>query len=293
MGTTRIFLCFFITLLVIAFDALSNQTLSANTAQPNAYERVLKSGILRCGYILWPNFMEKDPNTGQFSGLDYDYVNAIADSLDLKVEWSTEVNPAISVEILRAGKIDAICTAEGPLVPTTTKYLAYSQPLAYFPFFLYSRYNDDRFDQDITKANDPNIRIAVYDGDISTEIVRNFFPQSLRHSMPQAASPAQMYMDVATGKADLFIDGPLSVETFQRENPNQIKMVKQSKPLAVIPNTLSVLRGDEGRDLLDMINQAIDNLRNNGKEAQILAPYLQKNKMMIFPVAPQYTNARE
>ncbi|MBL8639348.1 MAG: transporter substrate-binding domain-containing protein [Alphaproteobacteria bacterium] len=259
-------------------------------ARKSAYERVIQSGVLKCGYISWPNFMEKDPNTGQFSGLDYDYTNAIAESLDLKVEWAMEVSAGLSVEALKTGKIDAICTAEGPLFPSTTKYLAYSEPIGYFPFFLYARQDDARFDHDISKANDVNIKIAVVDGDISTEIVKTFFPQATRHTMAQMASPAQMYMDVATNKADLFIDGPLSVETFMRENPNKIKMVKQQKPLAVIPNTFSVLRGEEGRDLVDMLNQAIKNLRNSGKEAQILAKYSHGKEISLLPVAPDYSD---
>lgn len=262
------------------------------TSKKSAYERVVQSGILRCGYIIWPKFMEKDPNTGKFSGLDYEYTNAIAESLDLKVEWVMEVSAGLSVEALRTGKIDAVCTAEGPLFPSTTKYLAYSEPLGYFPFFLYARQDDTRFDGDISQANNANIRIAVVDGDISTEIVKTFFPQATRHSMAQMASPAQMYMDVATNKADLFIDGPLSVESFMRENPGKIKMVKQSKPLSVIPNTFSVLRGDEGRDLVDMLNQAIKNLRNSGKEAQILAKYSHGKQMNILPVAPDYSGLK-
>lgn len=252
-----------------------------------AYERVMRTGTIRCGYIIWPPFMDKDVKTGAFSGMNYDYVTAIAQSLDLKIDWIEEVQVGQSVEALRSGKIDAICTAEGPLFPSTTKYLSYSKAFAYFPFFLYARGDDRRFDADIKAADAPNIRLAVIDGDISSEIAKTFFPKAERHAIAQMAS-SQMYQDVVSGKADLLIDGPIVVNAFLKSNPGALRRVPTREPLSVIPNTFSVLRGPQGADLVAMLDQAIDNLRNSGREAKIFAPYLGGAPDILYPVTKPY-----
>lgn len=278
-------LCLFVLSLI---TVLSFPAIAAENAKETAYERVIRTGTLRCGYITWPPFFEKDLKTGEVKGFDADYVEAIAKSLDLKVDWVGEVPVGQSVEELRSGKIDAICASEGPLFPSTTKHLSYSKPFAYFPFFLYAKNGDTRFDNNLQAINSSEVRIAVVDGDISSEIVATFFPNATKHSMVQMISPTQMYMDVASGKADLFIDGPVSVIPFQKENPNSVRRVIMNEPLSVIPNTFSVLRGPQGNDLVAMLNQAIDNLRNSGKEPLIFAPYIQDIPGMIYPVAKPY-----
>lgn len=257
----------------------------------SAYDRVMRTGTIRCGYIVWPPFMDKDVKTGAFSGMNYDYVMAIAQSLDLKVDWVEEVQVGQSVEALRSGKIDAVCTAEGPLFPSTTRYLAYSKAFAYFPFFLYARGDDKRFDSDIEAANDPKIRVAVVDGDISSEIAKTFFPKAERHAIAQMAS-SQMYQDVVAGKADVLIDGPIVVNAFLKSNPGALRQVPTKEPLSVIPNTFSVLRGPQGADLVAMLDQAIDNLRNSGREAKIFAPYLDGSPDILYPVANPYRNEK-
>lgn len=272
--------------LILTFISLP--AFAQEKTKETAYDRVIRTGILRCGYITWPPFFEKDIKTGQFRGMNYDYVTAIAKSLGLTIDWASEVSVGQSIEELRSGKIDAVCSAEGPLFPSTTKYLAYSKAFAYFPFFLYAREGDYRFDNNLKAINSKDIQIALLDGDISSEIVDTYFPNATRHSMAQTASPTQIFMEVASGKADLFIDGDISVTPFIMENPKTVRKVKVAEPLAVIPNTFSVLRGPEGNDLLLMLNQSIENLQNRGQDTKIFAPYFKNIPNMLYPVARPY-----
>lgn len=48
-------------LLILALPA------AAETGKESAYECVMRTGTLRCGYILLPPEMNKDPNTGALS----------------------------------------------------------------------------------------------------------------------------------------------------------------------------------------------------------------------------------
>jgi hypothetical protein len=51
---------------------------SAIQFQESAYDRIIKSGNIRCGYIVYPPNTIRDPKTGAFSGISYDIMSRIA-----------------------------------------------------------------------------------------------------------------------------------------------------------------------------------------------------------------------
>ncbi len=206
--------------------------------------------------------------------MNYEYVEALGHNLGLKIDWAMEITLGEQVDALRTGKIDAICASEGPIMSSTTKYLTYSLPMIYVPFYLYARHDDKRFDADTQKSiNNADIKISVIDGDISGQVARIQFPKAHAVSIPQMASPMQMMMDVAAKKADIVINELLSMNDYLLHNKDTLKKIGKS-PVAVIPNTLSFLRNDENTVFISMINQAIENLKNSGEEDVILTPYL-------------------
>lgn len=238
------------------------------------YERVVRTGVIKCGYMLWPPYFDMDLTTKKFSGMNYEYVEALGKNLGLKIDWVMELNFGDQVEALRTGKIDAICASEGPIMPSTTKYITYSTPMIYVPFYLYARADDKRFDADTKKSiNQKTIKISVIDGDISGQVTRVQFPNAQAVSIPQMASPMQMMMDVAAKKADIVINEPLSMNEYLQHNKGTLKKIGKL-PVAVIPNTLSFLRSNNNTAFISMINQAIENLKNSGEEDMILAPIL-------------------
>jgi len=273
-------------LFLIALTLTSFVSAAQAAETENAYERVMRTGVIRCAYILWPPFMDKDVNTGKFSGMNYDFIEAVAKGLDMKVEWTAEINPG-EVESLRTGKADAICTAEGPIKPSSSRFLHYTEAMGYFPFFLYARSDDARFSS-YSKVNDKAVRISVIDGDVSGQIVRNHFPLAQQISLQQMGTPGQMMLDVAGNKSDVVINDPLSMKEFMDNNPGKLKRVAGEKPIAVIPNTFSVLRGPGGLELTDLLNQAIKNLRNYGEAALILDKYSSGGDNLLYPIADPY-----
>ncbi|MCB1551812.1 MAG: ABC transporter substrate-binding protein, partial [Alphaproteobacteria bacterium] len=62
----------------------------AQAGTEKAYDRVVESGVIRCGYGISPPVMVKDPNTGVMSGLDVEIWNEIGKELGLKIEWAEE-----------------------------------------------------------------------------------------------------------------------------------------------------------------------------------------------------------
>jgi len=73
------------------------------------FDRVMRTNTLRCGYVVLPPQFIQDPKTGHFSGVAYDVVMEVAKRLQLKVEWTEQVNFATVGEGLKAGRYDAFC----------------------------------------------------------------------------------------------------------------------------------------------------------------------------------------
>jgi len=60
--------------------------LAADKEKESAFDRVMRTKTLRCGYTIYPPFFSKDPNTGEFSGLFHDFTEQIGKELGIKIE---------------------------------------------------------------------------------------------------------------------------------------------------------------------------------------------------------------
>src|ERR1700735_3304508 len=78
--------------LAVAWFAVAKLPQSASSVKTaTAYERVMRTGTIRCGYVRWYPYFTKELKTGELSGLNYDAMAAIGEELDLKIEWAEEV----------------------------------------------------------------------------------------------------------------------------------------------------------------------------------------------------------
>src|SRR6202012_5680823 len=80
----------------------------------SAYQRVMRTQTIRCGYVLWTPFLVKDPNSGKLSGVFYDYTEALAKALHLKIEWDEEMGWADFPSALNEGRVDVMCGGSRP-----------------------------------------------------------------------------------------------------------------------------------------------------------------------------------
>ena len=86
-----------------------------------AYERVLRTNTLRCGYGLWEPAVMRDPNTNQMSGLFYDIMQELGKPLNIKVDYALEI-PWDSIGVaLSSGKIDAHAARRNVIDPETVR----------------------------------------------------------------------------------------------------------------------------------------------------------------------------
>ncbi len=274
----RSFLVLFIALLVAA------PAFAQDAAKETAFDRITRTGVIRCGYLIWPPSNMKDPNTGKMSGIMVDYVEALGKSLNLKIDWTTELNLGTYIDDLNTGRIDMECSGGWPNA-LRGKKLEYSMPVYYFPFYAYARIDDTRFDNNYGLINSQDVKVATADGGTDEILRLRRFPQSTQYALPQISSAAERYIAVATKKADIVFMDPASFVDFDRENPSVLKKV-EGKSLRVIPNNLSFAAGEYR--LQQMINTATNELIYDGAIDRILDQYSASSHPVVLRVLPTY-----
>jgi ABC-type amino acid transport substrate-binding protein len=264
--------------------ACSQQTATTSQKQ-TTFERVLATKTIRCGYFTWPTYIDKDPNTGKLSGINYDIMEAIGKNLGLKIDWSSEVGVGDVATALNTNKFDAMCITVWPS-PGRTQSLTLATPSFYNVAYAYVRAGDTRFDGDLSKANNPNIKVSGIDGDYSYDLAAEKLPQAKQMMLPQTASGSEILLQVVSKKADIVFVDTSMVEGFMKENPNSLQQVAGIGPVRYYGEMLSVKQGEW--QLRDMLNIAIQQLINDGDIEKLVSKYRTEYNSTFYAPTPQF-----
>ncbi len=236
----------------------------------SAFQRVMRTRVLRCGYVTYFPGLVKDVNTGQFTGFDYDIVTSIAGYLNLKVEWAEEVGWGTALEGLRTNRYDALCVGMWNK-PVYNQHALYVIPNFYQPVFAVTRQDETRFDSDLDAINDPNVKIAAIDGDAPVFIAAEDYPKATVWTVPNMTEFSQVMEEVKSRKADVtMVDAPTFAE-YNTKNPGQVKLVQTNNPIRIMPCSMAVSLGEH--DFKALFDSAIEYLVLSGRMDKILNKY--------------------
>lgn len=249
---------------------LSSTDSAVETKTETAYERVMRTGVLRCGYAVWPPSLIRDANTGAFSGIFYDYINALGDMLDLKIDWAMETTYADYVTDIQNGKYDAFCGGLW-ILGATAKHVGYTEPIYFDWLFPYVRSDDDRFDNALEKINDASVRVISQDGEISGIIAAQDYPSATVVSLPKTTSFSEGFENIVAKKADILFTDRTTALSYIKNNPGKIKQVETDQPIRVYGISIGVSVDDAG--LQEMLNSATQEMVYAGSIEKILAKY--------------------
>lgn len=252
---------------------------SAQAADQSAFDRVVSSKTIRCGYFSWPPYVAKDPNTGKLSGINVDIMEAIAKNLDLKIEWTGEVGVGDVATSLNTNKFDVMCATVWPS-PGRVKNLTLTKAPFYNIVYAYVRTGDTRFDNDLNKANNKAIKVSGIDGDYSQDLSKEKLPNATQVMLPQMASGTEILMQVMNKKADIVFSDTSMVKEFLKANPGSLQQVKGIGPVRYFGEMLSVKRGET--ELRDMLDIAIEQLTNDGTLEALVAKYRKEYNATFF-----------
>jgi polar amino acid transport system substrate-binding protein len=268
-------------------------TLAAGSAwaeeKQSAYDRVIKSGVIRCAYGTAEPAFYKDQKTGQMSGFYYEILEEAAKLLSLKIEYVAEPGYAEFIAGLQSGRYDAFCAMIG-IVPSRARVSVTSIPLAYNAQVVYVREGEKRF-KTPADLNKPAVKMATTDGESFQILTRRFFPKAIEHNLPNATPPAQLLLDIAMGKADAVLYDPIYISGFNRNNPDKKLVPAFDKPMSIAPSSVFTVLPHE-LPLVNMMNVAFQTLHDNGKVEEILTKY-DIGPDVLYRMKPRYQDPLE
>jgi ABC-type amino acid transport substrate-binding protein len=246
------------------------------------YERVMRTGTIRCAYILYPTFLDKDINTGALSGIFYDIVNEVGKQLSLKVEWVEQVGFSNAFEGFKTGRYDIIASGFTP-TPGRARVAEFTTPTSYIPFYAYVRTDDKRFDNNTSKINDSSVTVAVMEGQLSQVVKEEDFPKAKILSLPNMAEDSQVFLQVEMNKADVAMAEPATAQVYIDRNPSKIRRL-EGQPLRMQPISIPVPVGEES--LKSMINTTLQTLLGTGFIRRTYARHAAAQGFFFPPAQP-------
>jgi polar amino acid transport system substrate-binding protein len=237
----------------------------------STYQRVLERGSIRCGYVMFPPYMTKDPNSGKLSGVSYDLMNAVGEKLQVKIDWAEEVAYGEMITAVNTGRVDAICN--GVLINANrAKYADFLIPPFYISVSIWVREGDNRFtSNDLSRLNAADMAIAQVEGTVFDSYIQEDFPKAKSYALPQTALLSDQMMVVATRKADATIlDSWIGYE-YIKNNPGQLRNLTNDHPYRIDPVAPMIGRGQE--EFKAMLNSAVNEVIQTGKLHRIIESY--------------------
>lgn len=276
----RFFFC--AALLLCAFPAFAAE-------KESAYDRVMKTQTIRCGYGTNKPWIYRDEQTGKLVGLNVDIMQAIADQLGLKLEWPEETGWGDLPIAMQSGRFDVACSSLWT-DPVCGMHVAYPTPLFYMAIHAFARADDARFSAGTMETiNDPATRLAVQDGDFSMIIAKRFFPKAQMTAIPSNAQWNQTLQDVIAGKADIVFSDSTNVSNFNENNEKKLVRVPLPEPVSLYGNALAV--GIQEHELKEMIDTVVKHFIYTGKMDELTADFRRKYPdALILPERPYRQN---
>lgn len=246
--------------------------------EESVYDRVMRTGKIRCGYFNWyPAYIE-DHKTGEVKGIAYEAMNEMGKNLNLDIEWAEEIPLADYSAAVSSGRVDAICAVIWA-TSQRARSIDYADPFLYLPLYAYSRKGDTRFDNYISIANNPKYTVAVLEGGATESIQRQVLPNATVITLPSLTSPSDLFLTLETGKADLVIYDSFTFGKYNDRNPGKLRKIPVP-PLKIFPVTMGIKQGED--KFRRMINHALTELEITGTLDEII------KKHEIYPNAFRY-----
>lgn len=256
----------------------------------SVFDRILRTGVIRCGYYVFPPIVYRDINTGKLSGLTVDTMNYIAERASLKVEWTEEVTFGNWVPALQAKRFDVVCTPMWPELPMA-RAASFSDPMFFSGLYPVVRADEDRFkkNEGIDRINQPDVTIASQEGNITSILAKSAFPNAKHYMLSPDADTSQLVISVANKKADVQISDDNAIKQWNTNNEQKIKIIKDFGPVKIQQFPFSVARGEQ--DLLNFLNLAIHEMNYNGEMDRLLRKWeAEPGKTYLRVISPAKTD---
>ncbi|MDI9338412.1 MAG: transporter substrate-binding domain-containing protein [Alphaproteobacteria bacterium] len=252
--------------IMICLSCTNNQNTDSNKTE----NELFTNQTINVGYISYPPGFIVNPNTQEKSGIFNDIMVEIANRNHLKINYKEEVTWATMIEVLNTDRVDLICN---PVWATKERKANadFSNPVYYSPIGAFVRIDDNRFDKDISKINNSDVKIAAVDGEINNVIGVTDFPKAKLISFPNNIDVAQLFLEVESKREDVTFAEPMFAFDYMQKNPGKLKNIAINTPLRNYPNCYMYKKGQT--KLGAFLNTEIQKLIEDGTIEKIIAKY--------------------
>ncbi|MCB1559291.1 MAG: amino acid ABC transporter substrate-binding protein [Alphaproteobacteria bacterium] len=236
----------------------------------SAFDRIMRTGVIRCGYYVFPPIMNRDANTGELSGISFEILNRLGKKSDIKIEWAEEVTFGNWVPAMQTKRFDVVCTPMWPDLPQA-KAVAFTNSLFYSAKYVVVQENDNRFSSNtkLSDLNNENYTFVVQEGNMTLNTTRNVVPKAKLHILAAGADGADYFQSIISKKADAVIADINAIQQWNKNNPeNKLRLLDKNSHVSLQQFPLVVSRGEQ--DLLNFLNLGIDEMNNTREIDSIL-----------------------
>jgi len=199
-------------------------------AQDKVLDRIVAKGEINCGVYVLGTVFSYD-TSGKPKGFTVDLMDQVSLRTGLKIKYTEISSFATLRQDMETGKFDMICAPVLFFPSTAMKFL----PGNYIARDEINIYADASIDTSkITKVEDlnaPSARFVGMDGELGGIYVPKLFPKAKLTMLPQGVTPAQMFLELQTKKADYILLSRVAAQAYGKDNPNKIKLVQKLSAL--------------------------------------------------------------
>lgn len=279
--------------LAISFLALGLALTDRNSVAPaltriepaageNLYTQVSKRGELRCGYVTYAPYLQKNLETGQLEGPIFDLIEELGRTLQIKIIWAEETDFNTMIQSLEAGRFDAMCSLAWQDVNRAAR-VEFSVPVLYNILNAYAR-PDFAKNISLGDLNTENIKFSALEGSPDLWVIEKRFPRATVLSSASQGQVAKTLLDVVTHKADVALTEPAVMQNFLKTNPDSLRQIGQS-PVQVFPLVMLLPLGEP--ELKNWVDAGFRDILNRDGLTDILNRYPEVREN-IKPVSPGY-----
>jgi ABC-type amino acid transport substrate-binding protein len=261
----------------------------AVASQESVYERVLRTGVIRCGYRSWEPNVVKDPNTGELSGIVYDVTMEMAKRLSLKVDWVEELGATDFITALQTERIDLMCYGIWPSAPRA-RGVDFVAPIYFDVVQPFVQIGERRFDNNVAAINDPTVVVGVIDGSPGSAIAKVDFSNAKIAALTEMHNGADLFLELATGKVDVIFSDLYSAHRYMALHPNKIRQVLTEQPIRIYGASMAIKKNQEA--LKSMLFYTLEEMRYAGVIEKIIQKH-EKYPGSFYRTAKPYQSAKE
>ncbi len=251
----------------------------------SAYERVMRTRTLRCGYNIWEPAIIQD-QSGKLTGAYVEFMEALANAAGLKLEWTAKLDWGTFPADLETGKVDAMCAGVWADSKRGT-VTGWTDPIWYNTIEAEVRPDDERFPESqdkLARLNSEDITIAIVDGTAASQMAAVLYPKAKKYNESAVAGAGDYLMTVVTRKADVVFTDSGTARTFRSNNPGKLRRYAPHETVAVYPQSIGVNIHEV--ELKNMLDTATHEVLNLGIAEGIARKYDPEGAIFILPSQP-------